>query len=339
MTAESETPVDNKPTAESPSVDNKAIASQPIVAEKPTTESPSVDNKTIASQSTVAEKPTVNQSPEYAKIRCKHFKSENNIVCGGLSYRGTDHVNKDLPCQDYCGYELSTEYSVFAVSDGHGSVKYSQFGSQIAVAAVKDVIKNCNSSKDADYPKYIDTDIIRYFSSNEGKKAIIKVWKDKVLNHWANKNQANQGNLNLTEEDVIDQYGATLLVLIVLKHSIITCTVGDGALKLITQSKDEVVSVIKDDDEGVATESTLSLSHLRWDFLETKLFSREDFKYALISTDGISKSYQNGLDNIAKEFAKSIDQNIELFKQDMFDTMDAMNPQIGDDITLMVVKF
>lgn len=276
-----------------------------------------------------------NGTPKTPNIRCEQFESKNGFVCGGLSLMGTDHTKKSLPCQDYCGFEIDEKsgYGVFAVSDGHGSVKLSEYGSNIAVDTVKSIIKNCKQEK------YTDTDIIRYLMRDEGKRSIVGMWTDGVLRHWdENRHLFPELSLVLDSKDkVIDQYGATLLFIVVLKKYIVACTVGDGALILINHSKTDVESVL-DDEEDIG-ESTLSLSHQRADYIQARLFSRKDFGYAIISTDGIGKPYKHIIEDIAKDCANSIDGDFDAFKKDMIEFMMQANPQIGDDISLMVIKF
>ena len=53
---------------------------------------------------------------------------------------GADHVEAGLPCQDNLFYEGKNGIHVLAISDGAGSKKYSQYGSEIATKTVCDYL-------------------------------------------------------------------------------------------------------------------------------------------------------------------------------------------------------
>ncbi len=53
---------------------------------------------------------------------------------------GTRHEQRGLPCQDYGNYRFEGPYLIGAVSDGAGSAKHSEVGSQIAVESALETL-------------------------------------------------------------------------------------------------------------------------------------------------------------------------------------------------------
>lgn len=60
----------------------------------------------------------------------------------GASVIGPLHVQKGLPCQDACAFEVvSAKYSIIVVADGLGSAAHSERGAAVAVQAALDSLK------------------------------------------------------------------------------------------------------------------------------------------------------------------------------------------------------
>ena len=106
---------------------------------------------------------------------------------------GAHHIAKAMPNQDYAGYTAENGNVIFAVSDGLGSCKKSQIGSQKAVDTVLGLTK-------------FDIDAL---STLELQELICSTWKKAV-------------------GEVINDYSATLRFVIFTITRVIVGSIGDG---------------------------------------------------------------------------------------------------------------
>lgn len=109
------------------------------------------------------------------------------------------HLNKNLPCQDYCRYSTRSRNFVAIVSDGAGSAKFGKIGARIVCDTMIDLLKNIN----------IDT------ARQEVKRAI-EVARGKVMRHRLNRNN-------------IADFSATVVGLIYYQGQGLFFHIGDGA--------------------------------------------------------------------------------------------------------------
>lgn len=259
-------------------------------------------------------------------IRCCELDSDANRFIYAVAYQGTDHIRHNIPCQDYCGFKLlNNGISVLAISDGHGSAKLSEHGSRFAVESLFHVVEDCIKNG------FTELDIVRYFRDKIGRDAIITEWKNRIAQDWTTRNTDPQ--ISACTDEIIDMYGATLIFCIALHNFLLAGFIGDGALILVDNKAENIEVLLSAvDDVG---ESTCSLSHQRSDFFNIKLLNRNDFKYVLMSTDGIAKPYGEAIFDIAKNCAKQhMTQPTEL-KNSIDDFMKQSHPSIGDDISLV----
>lgn len=260
------------------------------------------------------------------QIRCCELDNSANRFIYAIAYQGTDHIRNNLPCQDYCGFKcLDNGTVVLAISDGHGSAKLSEHGSKFAVESLIHIVDNCIKND------FSELDIVRYFRDKIGRNAIITEWKDRIAQDWATRNTDPQ--TSACTDDVIDMYGATLIFCIALPDFFLTGFIGDGALILVDNAAENMEVLLSAvDDVG---ESTCSLSHQRADYFDIKLLNRNDFKYVLLSTDGIAKPYGKTIFEIAKNCAKQYMTKPDELKDSIDAFMNQSHPSIGDDISLV----
>ena len=73
---------------------------------------------------------------EYSQIyinESQNIRNESWVVVGS-SVRGKSHLDRNIPCQDSYSYHvLDKRWGIIAVSDGAGSAKHSELGSQFVV--------------------------------------------------------------------------------------------------------------------------------------------------------------------------------------------------------------
>lgn len=272
----------------------------------------------------------MNKVENTKEVRRNELEKNEAGLSYAVAFQGSDHVRSNTPCQDYCGFkDLGNGMKVLVISDGHGSVPRSHYGSKFAVETLIELVEDCLAKQ------FSEMDIVRFFRDSIGRATIIKNWKDKIAQDWKNYNTDPQ-KMNCTDE-VVDMYGATLIFSILLPNFIIAGFVGDGALIFVDKEGKEALAVLSaGDDVG---ESTTSLSHQRADFIEIKLLSRKDFRFALLSTDGLAKPYGGVMLDIAKNCAKQYQENPEGIQEALYALMETSHPQIGDDISLVFGAF
>lgn len=280
-----------------------------------------------------------NSEKKYELIQCRASEIGDEIWGYGISCRGSDHVRRGEVCQDYCGLKLKGNTGLFVVSDGHSSAVLSQYGSRFIYHAMREIFDECRSKG------WKEEDILRFFRTNAGKQRILQEWEERVLDHAETNDyagellaaQAQKKERSLTEPEIIDCYGATMLCCVVLEHYVITLMVGDGLLLLFDRHPDHpVIPVMEEDDIG---ERTLSLSHRRYDYLDVHVFPREQIGYLFMTTDGISKPFRNDIRDIALDCIHEA-SDPEMLAQDIDQFMlEKAQPYIGDDVTLLFAAF
>lgn len=68
------------------------------------------------------------------KIRVAFADQSKDVTVVGASVIGLSHIQMNMPCQDYCGYEvLENGWGIAITSDGAGSAEHSEVGSKIVV--------------------------------------------------------------------------------------------------------------------------------------------------------------------------------------------------------------
>ena len=144
----------------------------------------------------------------------------------GASVIGPLHVQIDLPCQDANAYEvLSPEWSVLAVADGLGSAKHSDIGSQTAVKATIDYLRNFISPNGESEP-ITNTDI----ELPELAAAAIRHARSEV------ESVADCHKLD------IRKFATTLLVVVIHEREVGAAHIGDGAIVVLDENELKLIS-------------------------------------------------------------------------------------------------
>lgn len=245
-------------------------------------------------------------------IRLSSFGKQEDTYGFNLTVIGRRHVQENTVCQDYSGlssFSSRKDARCFAVSDGHGSVPYSQDGSSIAIESLFSIIEDMLSL-------YPDDEVVELMNGLFFKEKLVQKWKQQVISHALSKKRITTEDVNnKSEEALVSPYGCTLLFVMQLKDTVICGNIGDGEIVLLNSENKNYKHI---NEEDSLDESTLSLSHLRPDFCVTKIFSVLDYDYALICTDGISKPFGYMFDGILQNINlhmknKSIEDLLELF--------------------------
>lgn len=203
-------------------------------------------------------------------------------VVGGASVRGAAHRRRDLPNQDAIAWlpqEGAAEHFVAAVSDGHGAAAHplSDVGSRLAVAAASAVL---------------DWHLTEGGDAHALAGQVLDAWRAAVGRHAAASVPA--GDWVEPAGDKLLPYGATLLGVAATGQGAVALQIGDGDL-LLGYPDGRLERPLPDDAELVG-EQTYSLCSpdalLR--FRVAVVPARPGSPppdFALLSTDGISKSF------------------------------------------------
>lgn len=127
----------------------------------------------------------------------------NRIKVVAATIQGPMHINKKLPCQDYCRYTSQSKNFVAVVSDGAGSAKYSKTGAKIVCDTLIDLLKNCKFSQ-----------------AQAIVKNAIGVARGKLLRHRLNKTHDAKGLMD---------FAATVVGAIYYRNQGLFFHIGDGA--------------------------------------------------------------------------------------------------------------
>ena len=265
----------------------------------------------------------------------------------GKSVQGASHIRNGMECQDSCKRMILDDGTILlAVADGHGSKScpYSKTGSRIAVNVFCDIVKGLYESY-ADNPEGLPT-----YLNREGDigvaKAIDAEWKKRVIErHRKNKREIElleNGADNLNA--VYQQYGTTLLGLMIARGFVFGFQLGDGDICYVNPAGIERVI----EPEKILGVETHSLSREKsWEKAIT-VVRRIDVQEQLptlftLSTDGYANSYKSEAD-----FRQAVADYFELLNQHGAKAVEAALPGwlsetsemgCGDDITMLMAYF
>ncbi|BAT61546.1 hypothetical protein GJW-30_1_04105 [Variibacter gotjawalensis] len=207
---------------------------------------------------------------------------------GGQSVTGATHIHYNIPNQDAIAWsprEGEGEATVLALSDGHGaSLHYrSGTGSHIAVETAVQVLTEALrdpawiARADAGVGRQLVRDIVARWQSGVN---------DDIAARPLEKPTTSYGDRFLP-------YGATLIAVAVAAEGVFALQLGDGDLLL--GRADAVVMRPLESDRGLQGEQTYSLC-LPDAVERTRIAifpASEAIDFAMLSTDGLSKSFAN----------------------------------------------
>lgn len=226
---------------------------------------------------------------------------------GGASARGSSHIHRNKPNQDARGGFVYGQWSIIAVSDGHGAAPYfrSERGARFAVEAVREAFTALSGGGQAGAA---DLDRLR-----AGLAAlpthIVAAWRKAVA-----ADIASDPDARLAGGEPQVAYGATCIAAAFGPDVSIFTQIGDGDL-LAAAPGGELVKPLPD-DQGLEGEQTYSLCHdSAVAHFRTKLFVAPHPLatpgFAMASSDGLSKSFaaESQFFDVARHWRSIVEQD------------------------------
>lgn len=206
---------------------------------------------------------------------------------GGASARGASHIRRNKPNQDARGGWRCGQWTIIAVSDGHGGEPYfrSDRGSRFAVEAVREAFTALSAGGAASA------------ADRDRLSAEITALPERIVAGWRAAVTADisaDSDPRLMVADPHVAYGATCIAAAFGPGVSIFAQLGDG--DLLAAAAGEDLTKPLPDDEGLEGEQTYSLCHLDAPaHFRTKLFVAPHPlagpEFAMASSDGLSKSF------------------------------------------------
>ena len=255
---------------------------------------------------------------------------------GGASARGSSHIHRNKPNQDAHGGFVCGQWSIIAVSDGHGGEPYfrSERGARFAVEAVREAFTALSGEGQAGA-----ADLDRLRAGLAALPARIEAaWRKAVA-----ADIASDPDARLAGSQPHVAYGATCIAAAFGPGISIFAQIGDGDL-LAAPPGGELVKPLPD-DQGLEGEQTYSLCHdSAVAHFRTKLFgtphplATPDF--AMASSDGLSKSFaaESQFFDLARHWRSIVEQDgMEAACADLENWLARCSEMgSGDDNTLMM---
>jgi serine/threonine protein phosphatase PrpC len=228
-------------------------------------------------------------------------------VIGGASARGSSHIHRNKPNQDARGGWVCGQWSMIAVSDGHGGEPYfrSDRGSRFAVEAVREAFTALSADGAASV-----ADLDRLHGAFLDLPArIVALWRQAVT-----ADIQSDPDPRLLVSDPHVAYGATCIAAAFGPGVSVFAQIGDGDL-LAAPAGGDLMKPLPD-DEGLEGEQTYSLCHANAvSHFRTKMFGAPHPLatpgFAMVSSDGLSKSFTEDSQffDIARHWRSLVQEN------------------------------
>lgn len=254
--------------------------------------------------------------------------------------RGAWHKRHGKPCQDAYTYSKSSpgqSYLAIAVADGHGDVRHdlSEHGAKLAVTlAVKKLLEF------ADNFDHHSTSL-RHNFKHDFPRLLGREWRQAVLKDATQRCLTVNPNNPQKLDQLLNRYGTTLLVALILPRMLLVGQIGDG--DLLRLLPDGNISTPFRPDQTLVANTTHSLSSPEADKLwQTAVLQRQTGEALLLATDGLSNAFTD--ETQFHTFARSLLTRIEHFGWKAIDTAlprwldDYSAKGSGDDITLLLFR-
>ena len=183
---------------------------------------------------------------------------------------GTRHVAKNMPCQDYGGYQVHDGIIYGAVSDGAGSAKHSDLGSKLAVEAW---ISNARK-------EFNDQFRLKESVSEINFQQLFQNITQNVLEHL--QHEAEHKELPLKD------LSCTLICFIASPQWIAAMQIGDGFIVLKPQEEENFKLLFQPDKGEYINETLFITSHGALEEIQ-HTFQNVAPQFICAATDGLEK--------------------------------------------------
>jgi len=247
---------------------------------------------------------------------------------------GASHVERGTVCQDYSAYQITDNYSIAVVADGHGSKKHfrSDLGSKFAVEAALETIEEFYKAEGFENAILADDE------------KIIKMIEKHIIARWDEKIQADIRKNPVTykeKEPFTDEefkefttatfYGTTLIVAVMNELFTFGIQIGDGSLVAIFEDAEAEMPIMY--QESAPANITASMCNSNAIDLFNSFFIDDRYSIAVfVSTDGLYTSFNseddfldyhmiiasklNDLDNFDETIVKNLTKRANFGTQD-----------------------
>ncbi len=212
---------------------------------------------------------------------------------------GASHIKKNIVCQDSSDYEVSDDFAIAVVADGHGSKKHfrSHIGSQFAVQSAVDTISRfCSNYERLSEEIAENHDLIIH----NIEKQIIAEWHKRVMKHFSENPVTADEKKQFTDDEfrkipVESYYGTTLVSAVVGKDFTFGFQIGDGSLVAVFE--DGETTMIMDYEESNPANITASICNKNASSMFNHFYTDRKKVLALfVSTDGLYTSFGSDYD-------------------------------------------
>ncbi|OJV65952.1 MAG: hypothetical protein BGO41_08440 [Clostridiales bacterium 38-18] len=207
--------------------------------------------------------------------------------------KGDKPLTANKPNQDACDSLTVGEFKILALSDGHGSEKYtfSHLGANYAVTVALEVFREYlqHISKETTLDQ-IQFDIEERLSMSLQAKWINEILKDPNFQS-------------------IEQFGCTLLVAILSPEWIATLQIGDGKIAVVYESGDVYFPTARDDRFSFSETASMIQENAWIEMKVTVSELNEKVRLLGLSSDGVENAYPSGFyDDVSfyRELASSM---------------------------------
>lgn len=203
--------------------------------------------------------------------------------------RGSNHVRKNMPCQDYCSILQGKKCIILTDADGVSSCDYSEIGSKIACSAVEKTVLSAEehfSSEDQ---------FVKQLQSIEFRERLVSCWVNLVMSEITNLSPSDQ----ITQ---LSKYGSTVMFAVITHNWIVTGNLGDGQIIVFNDNFGFKLRP-HPPKESSRVRCLVNETCARDDFI-VAAYPRSEFNGVLLSSDGIYESIERGV--VFYQYAKQL---------------------------------
>lgn len=276
-------------------------------------------------------------------------KERYELFCN--SVRGSGHVRKGIPCEDYGIKKEDGEYKIFAVADGHGDPNCvrsgvgSRFACEIAAAVLDKFARQLRES---------GKEALIFDATGSGR--ILSQLKGSIVSRWLSAVDSEYKDNPLTSEEIrtasklADEfrrnirtermYGTTLIAGLLTDSYLLLLQQGDGRCVLFSENG-EASQPIPWDDRclGTATTSMCDVDAAQSIRSVVINLAENPVIACVAGTDGVEDSFPNSMDKTVSYYRRMLTEacgnGVEAMESALTEDLSALSKAgSADDITV-----